>query len=313
MPPETAAVIIAIASTFGPGLVQIAASVVDRAAVEPLLRGKTQRLSQWLSRRSEQAQRDERLRQAVQRAFAAIGAPQGEQDFDGWALRLGFDQLQASSEAGAELRELLTRTALLIRAPQAHEIPERIYNELRWPHEHRPILAQFLYALRQELANDRDWGPLMEMGNDEIVRGYLAQATTSLAAVETYLKTLLDFHGITATNEQTALREYIAFVEEKHRRLSFVFIKPAGGRDNLLTEADLETVFVPLQLHDPRRLPGEEAGGRGAARRTRSGANPPGEPRDRPSAIEEVLANTRPFCCAARLAAARPLCCDTWR
>lgn len=48
-----------------------------------------------------------------------------------------------------------------------------------------------------------------------------------------------------------ALERYARHVISTHGRLSFLFVKPWGSRGQTPFDAELETVFVPLQVEDP--------------------------------------------------------------
>ena len=48
-----------------------------------------------------------------------------------------------------------------------------------------------------------------------------------------------------------ALERYARHVISTHGRLSFLFVKPAGSRGQMPLDAELEAVFVPLQVVDP--------------------------------------------------------------
>ena len=83
-----------------------------------------------------------------------------------------------------------------------------------------------------------------------------------------------------------ALERYTHHVISTHGRLSFLFVKPAGSRGQTPLDAELETVFVPLQVEDPETDRKKDA---------RKGRGRPDEmagelERPEPIAINEVLA-----------------------
>jgi len=49
-------------------------------------------------------------------------------------------------------------------------------------------------------------------------------------------------------SDTRALVRYTRYVAQTHGRLSFLFVKPAGSRGQAPIDAELETVFVPLQV-----------------------------------------------------------------
>ncbi len=278
---------LAVANFIGAGLVGAAWSAVEKAGIEPALQPGVDEVKGWLEDGRKKKQADKALRDAVQKAFAAIGAPQGEEDFSGWALRLGFDRLQGVGKTNRPLRDQVARAALLMRSPDPAEVPRQLYDELRWPSDQRDILAQFLYALRQELAQNEAWQPLITYSEQEAVRDYLSLAVGSLERIEALLTALTDYYGIaSAEQDEQALADFLEFMRTRYRLLSFVFIKPAGARDDVVTEAELEAVYVPLQVQDPAQT---EAAYRememGLRRRER-----PDEKVERALTINDVLA-----------------------
>ena len=90
-----------------------------------------------------------------------------------------------------------------------------------------------------------------------------------------------------AASDATALKTYFEHVVlERHSKLSFLFIRPETGK--VYTEADVETVFVPLRLTDPQAL---QRQARTTRRMERFDRLPPDmEEAARPIALPEVLA-----------------------
>ena len=235
----------AIAAVLNAGLIEVGKTFVKKAA-EPAAREAAKPIANWLDKKHDQ----KRLQKAVSTAFAAIGAPQEDDALSKYARNLGFDKLQAGGNN--ELRQEVARAALLMTEPDPRLVPESLYKDLRWPRENRPILAQFLYVLRHELETDEDWGVLVQQSNDEIVRTYLRQSVVVLDTVKSYLAELLTYYGLSPdVDKATALQSYIEHIAQEYSRTSFLFIKPSGRRDQLTTEAELEAVFVPLQVYDP--------------------------------------------------------------
>ncbi len=246
---------LAVANFIGAGLAGVAWGAVEKAGIEPALQPGVDKVKGWLEDGRKKKQADKALRDAVQKAFTAIGAPQGEEDFSGWALRLGFDRLQGTGKTNRPLRDQIARAALLMRSPDPAEVPRQLYDELRWPSDQRDILAQFLYVLRQELAKNEAWQPLITYSEQEAVRDYLSLAVGSLERIEALLTALTDYYGIApAEQDEQALKDFLEFMRTRYRLLSFVFIKPAGTRDDVVTEAELEAVYVPLQVQDPDQI-----------------------------------------------------------
>ncbi len=244
--PEPILTTAVIASALGFGLTEVAKVFVKKAAEPPAI-AVAKPISSWLNKKHDQ----KRLEGAVKAAFAAIEAPEDDDALLRYARRLGFDQLQAAGND--QLRQEVARAALLMTEPDPQLIPTSLYNDLRWPHENRPILATFLFTLRHELETDEDWGPLVKQSNEQVMRDYLRQSTLTLDGIKGNFDELLAYYNLTPDKEDgLALEEYLAYVSEEHSHTSFLFIKPAGRRDQLTTEAELEAVFVPLQVQDPQ-------------------------------------------------------------
>ena len=236
----------AIATVLSTGLLEVGKTFVKNA-VEPPAKEAAKPISAWLDKRHDK----KRLQNAVRVAFTEIGAPQEDDALSRYARNLGFDQLQAAGND--ELRQEVARAALLMTEPDPQLVPDNLYRELRWPSENRPLLAQFLYVLRRELESDEDWGILVQQSNDDAVRAYLRRSVVTLDALKAYLAELLSYYGLSPdVNDATALQDYIEHIAQEYSRTSFLFIKPSGRRDQLTTEAELEAVFVPLQVYDPQ-------------------------------------------------------------
>jgi formylglycine-generating enzyme required for sulfatase activity len=253
MDPITVAIAVALAQ----GLVQVGGKLLEKGVVEPTLEPATEGLKRLVQRGYQGAEEKKALLSAVQTAFREIGAPKEEDDVRRYLLNLGFDRLQA--EGDAPLRQELARSVLLMTAPASDLIPDTLLRRLRWPSSRRQILADFLTALRRQLAKQDEWGALIAYADREAVREHLRALGVDLArtadAAERsaiYLRALLDSRGLAPDKPDTqALKEYVNHLLETHSHISFLFIKPAGRRSRVRTEAELETVFVPLQVQDP--------------------------------------------------------------
>ncbi|MFQ5612195.1 MAG: transposase [Anaerolineae bacterium] len=266
---------IAIGAALARGLVQVGGKLLEKGVLDPALEPATKRLKKLIQRPYQGAEKDQALLGAVQAAFHEIGAPQEEDAAARYLLNLGFDQLQAGDNDA--LRQELARAVLLMTAPDPGLVPDNLWRSLRWPTSRRQVLVDFLVALRRHLDRHNDWGALIKYADREAVRRELralgvdlARTATAVEQTATYVAELLRQRGLDpAKPDAQALAEYIDHLLETHSHISFLFIKPAGRRSRVRTEAELETVFVPLQVQDPeteerlRRL----SQGRGTARR----------------------------------------------
>ena len=250
-------VVTAIATAVGNGLFFVGRKLAERAVVDPAIDIPAAGLKERIQRGHRQSREDEALRQAVRQAFAAIDAPDEAEALERYAIQLGFDQLQA--EDNDALRQEFARAMLLVTAPEAELVPESLYDSLRWPRDRRPQLALFLYTMRRSLATHENWGPLIAYTDREAVRLELRQATTSLAHIEANLRALLTVFGVTNRDEESALRDYLEHVLRETAAISFLFVRPAGPRHKLKTEAELAAVYVPLQVQDPEPVQDKSA------------------------------------------------------
>jgi hypothetical protein len=247
----------AIAVALAGGLVQVGGKLIDKGVVEPALEPATDRLKKLVQRGYRKAEQDEALLNAVQTAFREIGAPEEEDAVRRYLLNLGFDRLQA--EGDTPLRQDLARAVLLMTDPQPNLIPDSLLRRLRWPSSRRQVLADFLAALRRQLTRHNDWRVLIEYADREVVRERLralgADLTRTADAAElttSYLRALLVDRGLAPDKpDAQALEEYVDHLLEAHSHISFLFIKTAGRRSQVRTEAELETVFVPLLVQEP--------------------------------------------------------------
>ncbi|MCP4421747.1 MAG: SUMF1/EgtB/PvdO family nonheme iron enzyme, partial [Chloroflexi bacterium] len=283
----------AIAQFIGAGLAAAGWSAVEESALKPAMQPGVDGVKALLERGSKRRKANKALRDAVKTAFEAIGTPQGDGDVSGYALRLGFDKLHGMGTSAAQKREMVARAALLMHSPNPDEIPDDVYETLRWPTKHRAELAQFLYALRQALADNEEWGALLNYSEQEAVRNYLSLLIGSQRRMEMMLAALLAYQGIAPGDEDgTALAHYLDFVRDRYRLLSFLFVKSARRRN--IKEAELDAVFVPLQVHDPEHDgTGDEQRVLRASRRRQpemDEAEMAHEKFTRPMTIDEVLA-----------------------
>ncbi|GAB4542790.1 MAG: hypothetical protein Kow0063_35230 [Anaerolineae bacterium] len=253
MDPITVAIAVALAQ----GLAQVANKLIEKGVLEPALEPATEQLKKWVKRGYGRKEKERALLNALHSAFDEIGAPEEEDAARRYLLNMGFDRLQA--EGDDSLRQELARTALLMVDPDPSLIPDYLWQRLRWPSSRRQVLADFLAALRRQLATDNEWGTLVEYSDrtaaHELLRSMGADVSRAADAAEltaNYLRAVLEDRGLAPDKpDAQALDEYVNHILETHSHISFLFIKPAGRRSQVRTEAELETVFVPLQVQDP--------------------------------------------------------------
>lgn len=246
---------ISIATALGLGLGQVGKTLIDEGLVKPAIEPAAKKISAFLQRDVKAAEADGALQSAVQKALLAIGAPEEEDKLTQFLLNRGFDQLQAQNSDA--LRKEMAQAAILQFTPDPKLVPERLLKSLKMPLNSHPLLAQFLYEVRESLKTHEVWGILIEKANQDAIRGFLYQAahetSRTAAAAEQfaeYMRQLLDFYGLHDKPDAEALKEYLDHILLEYEHINFVLTK-ARRRDRLVSEAELETVFVPLSIQDP--------------------------------------------------------------
>ncbi|MBI5652941.1 MAG: SUMF1/EgtB/PvdO family nonheme iron enzyme [Chloroflexi bacterium] len=186
---------------------------------------------------------------------------------------------------------VLTRVAQLARNPNLQKqtlallltldddspsrIPDDILRAFGLADELRPAFAQFLFELRLHFAQIETYKPLMQFALD-------VRAQTKRDETNAWLAAMASAQGILTTSDHAqALRDYLAHVREKNTYLSFLFVRPRSREAT--TEAELEAVFVPLQVHDPERNP-KGLGDPSGLRR-----DPSDLEREKPQTINDIL------------------------
>ncbi|MCB8965995.1 MAG: NACHT domain-containing protein [Ardenticatenaceae bacterium] len=247
---------ISIATAVGLGLGQVGKTLIDKGVIEPALQPATDKISGYVGGGYNRAKGDVALQEAVQTALVQTGAPQDADKLSQYLIKWGFDLLQA--ENNDALRREIAQAALLQFAPQPDLVPERLFRVLRMPPDARPVLAKFLYHLRQELKEHEVWAGLIEQANEDATRAALYQMAhetvrTAQAAERfaEYMRLLLDYYGLQPGKEDgQALQEYLEHIIRDYQHINFV-LATARRRDRLSSEAALEAVFVPLHVQDP--------------------------------------------------------------
>lgn len=246
-----------IATELARGFITIGKKLFEKG-IDIALEPGQELLRERLQRSYRQQQQDKNLQKAVQQAFQAIGAPalQKADAYERFLLNYGFDQLQAKDNE--PLREELARTVLLMTSSKLQLVPDALWRGLRWPSDNRQVLANFLFALRGYLRFHEIWGPLIEQSDRLDVQRQLHELnigqTRSIEVMEqiaSYMRAQWLNRGLDPSLEDAqALHTYIEHVIQAYDRLSFLFIRPTGRRDRMITEASLEMIFVPLYVVD---------------------------------------------------------------
>ena len=244
-----------IASSLLTGFAYLGEQLVGKTLLDPVLDPVAEKLRAYLPK--VQSQDERQVAAAVQGALQTVGAPAQAENVHQFILRTGFDQFTA--QGNAPLRHEIARAVLVMTAPDVALIPDTIFQWVRWPNSERPLLARFLYEVRRNLATLETLRPLIEYADREAVRQTLRalqlDASRTADATERsarYLQALLLARGIAADKpDAQALGEYLDLLRQLYSHISFLFVQPMGNRQQLRSEADLDAVFVPLQVQDP--------------------------------------------------------------
>ncbi|MCI0476776.1 MAG: SUMF1/EgtB/PvdO family nonheme iron enzyme, partial [Anaerolineales bacterium] len=204
-------------------------------------------------RRYKPKQHEAELRAALEATEAAFRAAPNITSAQADAVLTRISALATNTD----LQKQTLETILVLERDDPALISGDLLRALGLAPELRAALATFLYRFRIHFAQIKAYAPLVDFARDEqvaqLLRASLHLQTRVADATERtrdVLESLAAAQGIVVTsNEGNALRDYLAHVREKHTYLSFLFIRPRTREAT--TEAELEAVFVPLQVQDP--------------------------------------------------------------
>ena len=159
----------------------------------------------------------------------------------------------------AGLQKQTLETMLLLDTDEPALISDDLLRAFGLATELRPALATFLFTFRIHFAQIKAYTPLMDFAGEQqtrqILRGILNLETRAIgqhARIIMLLEAWMRAQDIpTDSDESKALARYRQHIEAKHSQLSFLFVQPRT-REATQT-AELEAVFVPLQVHDPEQ------------------------------------------------------------
>ena len=276
---------VTIAAALGAGFAQIGKKLLDEGVIKPLTQPLTDQMQKLVGQGFEDAKNDALLQKAIATVFTDLGIP--TEGIDAYIYKLGFDKLQVKENTA--LREEIARAALLQVAPDVSLVPDDLIQALRLPYDSHPLLASFLYQLRQALQSHPEYGPLITYSREEAVQTHLRRIADHTAQMERYLQLLLKAQEISTESDAEALKRYIEHVASRST-ISFLFIKPAGRRDRLKAEAELDLIFVPLQVQDPQeRLADDPRGKKRRQKELMGGLAPDEKERQTWLTIDAVL------------------------
>lgn len=241
---------LAVAAALGAGFSQIGAKLLDEGVIKPATLPAAEQLKKLVGKGFEEAKNDAALQKAIATVFTNLGIP--ADGIDAYIYKLGFDRLQVKENNA--LREEIARAALLQVSPAVSLVPYTLIQALKLPHDSHSLLADFLYQLRQALHDHPQYGPLITYSREDAVQTHLHHIADYTAQMERNLHLLLKAQEISTESDTEALKRYVEHVASRNL-ISFLFIKPAGARDRLKMEAELDLIFVPLQVQDPQERP----------------------------------------------------------
>ncbi len=276
---------LAIAAALGTGFAQIGTKLLDEGVIKPATQPASDQLKKLVGTGFEEAKNDAALQKAIRTVFTDLGIP--TDGIDAYIYKLGFDKLQVKENTA--LREEIARAALLQVTPDVALVPDDLIQALRLPYDSHPLLANFLYQLRQALHDHPEYGPLIAYSREDAVQTHLRGIAEHTAQMERYLQLVLKAQEISTETDAEALKRYIEHVASRST-ISFLFIKPAGRRDRLKAEAELDLIFVPLQVQDPQeRLADDPRGKKRRQKELMGGLAPDEKERQTWLTIDAVL------------------------
>jgi formylglycine-generating enzyme required for sulfatase activity len=191
-----------LAVGLGAGLIEVSKTIGD-LVVDPLLEPAKEQFKEWAQRHYRALEKDKKLQDAFQRALKKMGAPvEDENELVAWAKRNRLDHLQARGSAA--LRRQVALAVLGFCDPQANP-PEGVRLALNWPISREADLANFLTALRSELASVEDWKDLIAIANAAEQQGQLRKLLGCYTQFsDLFVKSLADL--VVETASGSALR-----------------------------------------------------------------------------------------------------------
>ncbi|HNZ12139.1 MAG TPA: SUMF1/EgtB/PvdO family nonheme iron enzyme [Anaerolineaceae bacterium] len=172
-----------LVGALGYGLVEIAKKTAD-LVIDPALEPAKNQIKAWLQKNFTQQQRDDRLKTTILQALTQLSLPKDEDPLRAWAQQTALDRLTAP--ANAALRRQFALAVLAHTNPHAEPPPDLLL-ALRWPLPRRAELTSLLTALRQKLADNPDWQPLLhyftEAAQLNLLTGLLSAVQKLLDAV----------------------------------------------------------------------------------------------------------------------------------
>ena len=279
-----ASIVPLLVSLLGPSLWEVFKTLLDNGKDIALEKGM-EPLKDWVAKGYDERKDTETLRSAV---LATLDDLKKSGDWDKYdalfaTLRLtGLDRKTQLALAGAAVE--MTRVA-----PET--IPADLLAALGMDEGNRPLLARFLFAMREQLKTASGYRDGIAYANEMDALGHLRGLSAQMARVAEKLDAFLNMEEALiadrrlATDDALALRDYLTEVRQKWEGLMLPLIRKKSG--DVVTSAKLKQVFVPLNLRDVRAE--EEARRRmGKSRQPKKGMSEE-EQKTHPVEIGELL------------------------
>lgn len=275
--------ITALVALLGPALWEVFKTLAERGADLALERG-LQPLKDQIAGGYNERQDAESLRAAIGAALDAL-KKSGEWDkYDTLLATLkltGLDRKTQLALAGAAVE--MTRFAPEI-------IPADLLRALELSEDKRPLLAGFLFALREQLKDKDGYRQGISYANEMDSLGHLRGLSLQMTAVAESLEKFLSLEQALAADRRltdddvSALSDYLQEARRRWEGLMLPLLRKKSG--DMVTNARLKQVFVPLRLRDVRA---EEEARRRMERQRRPEKEMRGEDAPRPVEIGDLL------------------------
>jgi hypothetical protein len=225
----------ALGSALAEAIVFVGREFAKEALIKPGAGPVANKVRDWANRRYNAVRDDAALQQAVQKALKSG-------DFGLVELKLA----EIAAPGRPELRQQVATAILSMASDQPDQVPAEVVKALRLPDRSRPVLAKFLWALRQQLAGHKGFGPLIAFADRAASRELLRHlAETVVETPEGKAVQVMIVEPPRSTADIEALRrDYLDYLSESCHWLDFRGILQMRQVVRLPTAE----VFVPLKV-----------------------------------------------------------------
>jgi formylglycine-generating enzyme required for sulfatase activity/energy-coupling factor transporter ATP-binding protein EcfA2 len=219
-------------------IVFVGREFAKEAWIKPGAEPVADKVRAWINRPDHTARDDVALQQAVQKALKSG-------DFGLVELKLA----EIAAPGRPDLRQQVAAAILSMASDQPDQVPETVAQALHLPANSRPVLARFLWALRQQLAGHPDFRPLIEFADHADERQWLRRTAEGVERLV----------GVLVPTPEALEETYLHFLVESDCRYL-----PLRGRDpRESTQAGLplrlERVYIALNTTERPAAPQKAA------------------------------------------------------